>query len=500
MLIDCTISGNGADGAGGGLYNTGSAALYGCTISGNISSTGGGVENVGTAMLIGCTISGNFAATAGGGVYNGGAAELIGCTISGNSITQFLIGGGGGGVDNNDGVLWIGDTIVAGNTAAAWPDVLGNVTQDLGYNLVGGAGSGGFTAATDQLNQAAGLAPLGDYGGPTETMPLLPGSPAIGHGAAMGQSTDQRGFALDSPQPDVGAFQTQPGIVVNTTLDGVGSPAGELSLRQAVNLANVLGAATTITFDPIAFAAHQTIALTAGPLELFDTGGLQTITGPAAGLTIDAGGQSDVLQVDNVVTASLSGLTFSGGSAAFVGGILNQGDLTLAGCTISKNFGDLIGGIANVGELTLTACTVSGNSGSFGAGIGNYAQMTLTDCTISGNSAFIGSGGGVYNYGTATLVDCTVDGNSASQSGGGLFDEQGALTLTACTVSGNSAGQSGGGAYIASAGALAIGDTILAGNTSAPGPTSPGRSRRTSDTTWSATPAAVTASPLPPTC
>ena len=94
-----------------------------------------------------------------------------------------------------------------------------------------------------------GLAPLGDYGGPTPTMPLLPGSAAIGAGKAAAYpgtttriTTDQRGLPLDSPAPDIGAFQFNP-LVVNTTIDGSGSPAGDFSLRQAVNLANVFDAA-----------------------------------------------------------------------------------------------------------------------------------------------------------------------------------------------------------------------------------------------------------------
>ena len=87
-----------------------------------------------------------------------------------------------------------------------------------------------------------GLAPLGSYGGPTQTMALLPGSAAIGKGTAVsGVTTDQRGEPLDSPTPDIGAFQTQTALVVNTTGDGTSSASGDLSLRQAVNLANVAG-------------------------------------------------------------------------------------------------------------------------------------------------------------------------------------------------------------------------------------------------------------------
>ena len=53
------------------------------------------------------------------------------------------------------------------------------------------------------------LGPLGDYGGPTLTMPLLPGSPAIGAGTtAAAPATDQRGEPR-SGHVDGGAFQSQ---------------------------------------------------------------------------------------------------------------------------------------------------------------------------------------------------------------------------------------------------------------------------------------------------
>ncbi len=166
-----------------------------------------------------------------------------------------------------------------------------------------------------------GLAPLAFYGGPTQTMALLAGSAAIGKGIAVrGITTDQRGFALDSPI-DIGAFQTQPStgkLVVNSTADGSGNQPGKLDLRGAVNLADVLKGAQTITFDPTVFATAQTILLTSGPLELSQTGGLETITGPAAGVTISGGGTSGVFQVNAGATATLSGLTITDGSAVTV--------------------------------------------------------------------------------------------------------------------------------------------------------------------------------------
>ena len=119
-------------------------------------------------------------------------------------------------------------------------------------------------------------------------------------------TTDQRGMPLDpdSPgSPDIGAFQTQPGLVVNTTIDGTDAP-GDLSLRQAVNLADVPDESEAITFDTTAFATQQTITLDGSPLVLGNTSGSETIAGPASGLTISGGGLSGVFEVDRRVTAA----------------------------------------------------------------------------------------------------------------------------------------------------------------------------------------------------
>ncbi len=249
-LTDCTVSGNSAD-SGGGLANGGSGAatltLSNCTITGNSNVTfdGGGIDNEdGTATLSDCTISGNSAGFDGGGIYSGfggtltlsdstitgnsagafggggvgtdGAATLIDCTISGNSAGE----SGGGGVYRpfGRGTTTITGTIVAGNTGylGASSDIGGNQADQVtgSYNLIGTGGSGGIVGGTDGnivLNSLAdlGLTPLGNFGGPTETMALLPGSAAIGAGTAMsGITSDQRGLPLDSA-PDIGAFQSQ---------------------------------------------------------------------------------------------------------------------------------------------------------------------------------------------------------------------------------------------------------------------------------------------------
>src|SRR5262249_51526206 len=148
-----------------------------------------GVLNFGgTLALVNSTLSGNTASFGGGGAYSyGGPLALTSCTVSGNS-TQY----GCGGVANcYNATVTLGNTIVPGNTFSSpifgAPDVSGPFTSQ-GYNLVGvTTGSPGWISSAltgtsaQPLNPV--LAPLGSYGGPMQTMALLPGSPAIDAGS-----------------------------------------------------------------------------------------------------------------------------------------------------------------------------------------------------------------------------------------------------------------------------------------------------------------------------
>ena len=285
-LTNCTVSGNTAASGGGGVFNDfGAMNLTNCTVSGNTAGTDGGglcQDYSGTMKLTNCTVSGNTAlgkpgfhtpfSGNGGGVYNLSVATLTGCTITGNSINP--PGGsdnpGGGGLCNFPNInlppfasMTLTNTIVARNWNVAtggatdisdsWDRVTGS------YNLIGTGGSGGLNGGGHNIIGIAnpGLSPLGFYGGPTPTMALEPGSKAMHAGTASGvPSTDQRGFALDGRTPDIGAFQSGP-LVVNTTSDGNSSPLGALNLRQAANLANVLIGPTSISFDKTVFASTR---------------------------------------------------------------------------------------------------------------------------------------------------------------------------------------------------------------------------------------------------
>ena len=477
----CTFTNNASGEYGGGIYNDGNAFLFNSTFDhNNANEHGGGLYNNSNAVVINCTFAFNAAKNGyyGGGLYNDGTADLVRSTFSQNTATY------GGGVYNyHTATIDLGNTIVAGNTASdGGPDVYADV-DSAGHNLIGNTSQSEGWVSSDLLNQNPLLLSLANYGGPTQTMALPQNSPARQAGSPANFptsndpiTTDQRGDRLDKPIPDIGAFQLSTGsaansvqLVVNTTSDSPSPAPGLLTLRQAIAIANALNAPTTISFDPIAFSQAQTIALSQGQLELFDTGGMLKIVGTAAGVTIESNGKSRVFQIDGNVTATLSALTIMGGGGTDSGGgLLNLGTLALSVCTVTGNSSSASGGgLANYGSATLASCTISNNASQNGGGIANFGSANLRACTLSGNTATSGAGFFAASRSghateTASLIECTLSGNAAGQKGGGLSNQNGVISMTDCTVSGNRA-PSGGGFY--DAGSAKLLATIVAGNT-----------------------------------
>ncbi len=281
------------------------------------------------------------------------------------------------------------DTIVAGN-AQTGGDIAGNGAARVvgSFNLIGAGGSGGIVGGTDGNivltgSTGPGLAPLGNNGGPTQTMALLPGSPAIGAGVALKIApTDQRGDPLDTP-PDIGAYQSQLGsgiaappatfVVTKTADDGsVGT------LRWAVDQADSVQSTSTITFN--LGSTPQTITLSQGQLELSNPSYLITIDGPGSNLLTVSGNQaSRVFKIDPMTTAAISGPDDQRGLGGRVPDRVRRRRWT-----------------------------------------GNKGTLTLTDCTVSGNTA-TGDGGGLYNSGMATLNATAPSAATRGSYGGGLF-------------------------------------------------------------------------------
>jgi hypothetical protein len=102
------------------------------------------------------------------------------------------------------------DSIMADNTDTDF--VVGYSFSSLGHNLIGNFGNyPGGLVDSDMLGLDPLLAPLGNYGGPTPTMPPLPGSPAIDAGDnTNAPATDQQGLPrVVNGTIDIGAVECQ---------------------------------------------------------------------------------------------------------------------------------------------------------------------------------------------------------------------------------------------------------------------------------------------------
>ncbi|HRD49355.1 MAG TPA: DUF4214 domain-containing protein [Candidatus Contendobacter sp.] len=213
-----TLSGN----SGSGIYSGSRSVLtvLNSTLSGNSASIGGGIRNYGTATVRNCTLSANSASSAsygGGAIYHElGNLTVLNSTISGNTAVTT-----GGGI-HNWGVISIGNSLVAGNSAPNGKEIhrrSGTFTS-LGNNLFGVNGSSGLLdanpIASDKilpgpLNTAIG--PLDTNGGPTLTFLPVAGSLMIDGGndllVQQGVTTDQRGYGprIAGSAVDIGAVE-----------------------------------------------------------------------------------------------------------------------------------------------------------------------------------------------------------------------------------------------------------------------------------------------------
>jgi hypothetical protein len=194
-INNSTVSGNSARngileaGTGGGIGNIGLLTITNSTLSGNESDIGGGIYNLGTLTITNSTLSANCI---GGGIYTEGPLTINNSTFSGNN---------GGGISASN-TTSLQNTIVANSTSGA--NCSGTMTSD-GYNL-SSDNTCNFNNTGDLNNTDPKLGQLGNYGGPTQTMPLLSGSPAIDAGNPSG-CTDGKGHPLKSdqrgkPRPD----------------------------------------------------------------------------------------------------------------------------------------------------------------------------------------------------------------------------------------------------------------------------------------------------------
>jgi hypothetical protein len=276
-----TFSGNSSPAAtgtsGGAINSSGPLSVSLSTFAGNTAQEGGGIFNqstTATATVTGTTFSGNTATIFGGGgiVSVQGTTDVIRDTFSGNQAT----GTAGGGAIDNDATLNIDNSTFTGNTGGtngggaiqnfgtaniAWTTLSGNSSAfganlhngvstaamnvresivangggggsncsgtpavvDGGYNIDTGTSCGFSTANHSLSNTNPQLGPLASNGGPTQTMALPSGSPAVNAipvtVAGCSGSTDQRGVSRpQGPACDIGAYE----LVMSSGIIGPG--------------------------------------------------------------------------------------------------------------------------------------------------------------------------------------------------------------------------------------------------------------------------------------
>ncbi len=430
-------------GGGGGIYNTGALTLNNSTLSGNELIGGFASDGQGGAIYMGggmlsinsSTLTGNYAVGGsgtsgttysggtpagnglGGGLYvAGGTVTLDHSTLAGNQAvggSAFYPGSGyGGGITNFAGAsaLQMHDTILTDDTADAYPDLDGSFTS-LGHNLIGNSTGGSGFAASDLLNVDPRLGPLQNNGGPTQTIALLGGSPAISAGDPSGAPAyDQRGPGFPrtfAGTIDIGAFEVQTLLVVSgfptTTTAGV---AGSFTLT-AVNHdgSTDTGYTGTVHFTSsdgqAGLPADYTFTAADGGVQSFSatlkTAGIQSLTATDTTTAVITGSETGI----TVKAAAASTMSVAGFPSPITAGY--AGSVTV---TLEDPYGNIASGYAGTvhftsgdGKATLPA-NYTFTAGD--AGVHNFSAALKTAGTQSITAAdtvttrLTGTDGGIF--------------------------------------------------------------------------------------------------------
>src|SRR5579871_4770243 len=286
---------------GGGIFNLGTLALTNMVITNNVALStlgsqglGGGIFNAGSLTMTNCLVFNNQAQASGvaggqgGGIYNTRSMNLTNVTIVNNSagqgagvaditvppdtatanITNCTIANNSGGANGQGGGLLVGfiavanlrNVLIAGNSGGTAPDLSGNVSSAVN-NLIGnGTGSTGVVNGQNGNLVGTGASPidpklgaLRDNGGPTLTVALLAGSPAIDTGTNTTiPGFDQRGFNRPvNGSADIGAYEyQQPDTTISLSASPNPGTTGQpvrFQVTVTANAANSNGVAGTVT-------------------------------------------------------------------------------------------------------------------------------------------------------------------------------------------------------------------------------------------------------------
>lgn len=447
-LTESAVRGNTAGGNGGGISNiaqtagrTASATLTRTTVSENTAGSGGAIDNVGgggiaALTITASTINGNRSTPGTAGIRNQGfaastvtatiinstlannsgdngalmvitegtgsvSAALTNVTIAGNTATTTGFGAGlqirDRGAVGGTASVTLRNSILAGSTG---PNVAligpGASLTSGGRNVSDDAsGAGVLTGPGDINGQPAGLDPAGlqANGGPTRTVDLQPGSPAIDRVPASGANcpaTDQRGE--QRPQGlacDSGALEVTVIATSLTAAPATGVYGGTVTLSATLTRGGVPVANQTITFR-----LNGTPAGTATT----NAGGVAALTNASLG-TIPAG------SYPAGVGASFAGSGPYRASSATAALTIARAATTTTANNASASYGNsatLTATIAN----TSPGSTALVNEGTVNFVVTRGAQTlcTATSATVGNGSATASCALGGANAGNATIT------------------------------------------------------------------------------------------------
>ncbi len=447
--------GGGGAGLGGAIFNNeGVISITNSTLANN-SAIGG--------------LGGGNGQGLGGAVFSrNGSITLTNCTISGNKEWKSsgqvqILGEGEGGL----ATATINNNIISGGLAIKWTQETinntiirdGNANKEFlgGTNYEGSISSSGLGNLITSAEHFSGtivssadpkLGPLQNNGGPTSTMALLPGSPAIGAGDS----------GISSALP-VNGLDQKGSIRVTSDIGALAYSAPTVSpeITSPAHTTFTVGTAGTFTYLATGNPS-PTFSLTTGSLPsgvTLSSGGILAgipITGGTFSFTVSASNgispnanQSFTLTVNPAVTTTA--LTSSVNPAVF-------GETVVFTATVSASAGagtptgtityfngeiPLASGSLNNGEATLTISSLSVGVNSFKA-------------VYNGDGSFVTSTSGVTSQVVNKAATATVLTSSESSP---VYGQTVTFTATVSTLAPGSGTAKGSVAFY-------VGATLLA--------------------------------------
>ena len=437
-ITDCKAGGTSNDEGGGGIYNaSGTLELTGVTITLDSDGTraayqGGGIFNAGTLAMTGGSITGGGRLSGnlyrhGGGIYNTGVLTIEGVTIS-----NFYTGNYGGGIYNNNG-----------ETAADFVTIKDCIITDCGSEQVGS----GICTYKGKLklenvdiiggtaNTSTGIycymSKLTIIGGKIEGFKKA----AILTSSSGELKMDGTTVSGNTSTYSCGGVDVHcPFEIKNCTITGNEAKAwSNIQNGGGLYIGNCTGTITNTTIS------GNTAGGDGGGIYIFGTADVTITDCIIKDNTATTGGGGGIYIDDSTTTLKMEGGEISGNTAGGDGG----------------------GVAVNKGTFTLENGTISGNGAAYGAGVhvNGGGKFTMTGGTISGNTATgkdDSGGGGIHLYdGTfemsgGTVTSNTADGTAERAGGGGIYIYQrntNKFTMTGGTFRGNRANL-GKGAFI----------------------------------------------------